>query len=114
MKRSFVILSALCAALSACGGSSTPPSVPANEVYIVSDSASGHFEPPTLSVAVGTTVLFTNKSQYPHNVIFADEKIDSSDLVGTDKTFSTKFSSPGTYTYVCTLHPGMKGTVVVN
>jgi plastocyanin len=34
-------------------------------------------------------------------------------LEGTEKTYTLTFTKPGRYVYVCLLHPGMQGTVVV-
>ena len=68
------------------------------------------FSPATLTVPVGTTVVWTNADGSNHFVAFADQK---SDRLKMGATYSRTFSSPGVYEYACTLHPEMKGKVVV-
>lgn len=68
------------------------------------------FTPNTLTVPVGTTVTWTNADGSNHFVAFPDQK---SDRLKMGATYTRTFSSPGVYEYACTLHPEMKGTVVV-
>lgn len=70
------------------------------------------FDPPTLTVAAGTTVTWRNVDDEPHTVTAADRAIDSPPLDGGDR-YSLALTRPGTYTYFCRLHPHMVGTVVV-
>jgi amicyanin len=70
------------------------------------------FAPSTLTVPAGTPVTWTNRDDIPHNVVNADKTIKSK-VLDKDEKFTFTFARPGTYSYVCTLHPGMKGTVVV-
>ena len=70
------------------------------------------FTPATLTVAAGTTVTWTNHDDIPHNVVSDDKSIKSKTL-DTDEKFAFTFSKPGTYSYFCSIHPKMKGTVVV-
>jgi len=70
------------------------------------------FNPPTLTVPAGTTVTWTNRDDEPHTVT-SSAKVFASPGLDADEAFSYTFSTPGTYTYHCTLHPHMTGTIVV-
>ncbi len=70
------------------------------------------FVPKTLTVAVGTTVTWTNRDEEPHTVTSATGDFSSPGL-DTDEAFSRKFTAPGTYTYFCALHPHMTATIIV-
>jgi plastocyanin len=71
-----------------------------------------NFTPPTLVVAPGTTVTWTNADDSPHTVREKDGKFKSAAL-DTDDTFSQTFTAPGEYEYFCSIHPRMVGKVVV-
>jgi nitrite reductase (NO-forming) len=78
------------------------------------------FDPPTLKVAKGTTVTWKNADSTLHTVTSGTAEgnesgtsFDSSYLAG-GKTFQWTFSTPGTFDYYCTLHPYMKGQIVVS
>jgi uncharacterized protein (TIGR03118 family) len=71
------------------------------------------FTPVTLDIAVGTQVIWTNKQNVAHDVT-ADDKKYFSNTLETDETYSHTFTTPGTYTYHCSIHPFMKATVVVH
>jgi plastocyanin len=68
------------------------------------------FAPKTLAVPVGTTVTWNNHDGDAHTVTGAGLKSKS---FGMDATYSYTFTKAGTFAYVCSLHPQMKGTVVV-
>jgi plastocyanin len=68
--------------------------------------------PATLTVPAGTTVTWTSHDDEPHTVT-SSEKVFASPGLDADETFSYTFATPGTYTYSCTLHPQMTGTIVV-
>ena len=70
------------------------------------------FGPATLTVAVGTTVTWTNRDDIPHTVV-SEDKIFKSKVLDTDEKFSFTFTKPGTYPYFCSIHPKMTGKVVV-
>ena len=70
------------------------------------------FGPGTLTVAVGTTVTWTNRDDIPHTVVSTD-KVFKSKVLDTDEKFSFTFSKVGTYPYFCSIHPKMTGSVVV-
>lgn len=71
------------------------------------------FVPPELTVGVGDTVTWTNQDQAAHTVTSdGDGPLDSPDLE-QGATYDANFSEPGTYDYICTIHPTMQGTVEV-
>ena len=70
------------------------------------------FSPQTITVAAGTTVIWTNRDDIPHTVV-SDDKVFKSKVLDTDEKFSYTFSKPGTYTYFCSIHPKMVAKVVV-
>ena len=70
------------------------------------------FGPPSLSVARGTTVTWTNRDEEPHTITSETGAFTSAGLSFGD-TFTQTFTKPGTYTYFCALHPQMRATVVV-
>ncbi len=70
------------------------------------------FGPEVLTVAVGTTVTWTNRDDIPHTVVSTD-KVFKSKVLDTDEKFTFTFSKAGTYPYFCSIHPKMTGKVIV-
>jgi uncharacterized protein (TIGR03118 family) len=70
------------------------------------------FAPPTLTIAAGTQVTWTNQDTAAHNVVADNGSFGSSGLQLNQK-FSQSFSTPGTYPYRCSIHPFMQGKIVV-
>jgi hypothetical protein len=70
------------------------------------------FSPNPITIALGSTVTWTNLDGAPHTVT-ADDGSWGSSTLGHGGAYSHVFTSPGTYTYYCAIHPSMKGTVVV-
>ena len=70
------------------------------------------FQPGTLTVKTGTTVTWVNHDDIPHTVNENDKRFKSGTL-DTDGQFSYKFTSPGTYSYFCSLHPRMTGQIII-
>lgn len=70
------------------------------------------FKPATISVPVGTTVVWKNLDDEPHTVTEINKNFNSKGMAMGD-TWSYRFTKPGKYTYYCTVHPFMKGTVTV-
>jgi plastocyanin len=68
--------------------------------------------PKTLTVAVGTSVRWTNSDDIPHTVVSEDRTFKSK-VMDTDEHFTFTFSKAGTYKYFCSIHPHMTGTVIV-
>jgi plastocyanin len=70
------------------------------------------YAPATRSIAAGSWVTWSNDGQDAHTVTAVDGSFDSGEL-GPSEGFSWYFDQPGTFEYVCTLHPWMTGKVVV-
>lgn len=70
------------------------------------------FAPATLEVRAGTTVMFQNKDDIPHQVVASDNAFRSKAL-DTGDSFRYTFGSLGRFAYYCGLHPRMTATIVV-
>ena len=70
------------------------------------------FVPSTLSVKRGTTVVWVNHDETPHNVVATAGQFKSPALNSND-AFRWTFDKPGNYAYFCRLHPHMTGKVEV-
>ena len=70
------------------------------------------FAPDRITVKAGTTVTWINRDDIPHTVASAT-RLFKSKALDTDDKFSFTFTTPGTYEYLCSLHPHMKATIVV-
>jgi plastocyanin len=80
-----------------------------NEVAIDNFS----FIPQTLTVPVGTTVTWINHDDIPHTVLSVDKTTIVSPALDTDEKFSYTFTAAGTNDYYCSVHPHMKGRIIV-
>ncbi|HKF19863.1 MAG TPA: cupredoxin family copper-binding protein [Candidatus Dormibacteraeota bacterium] len=69
------------------------------------------FSPAVITVKVGATVTWTNKDQDAHTVAITGAGV-SKPLQSGD-SYAHTFGQPGTYSYRCTIHPNMRGMVVV-
>jgi len=89
--------------------STTSATTPGGSNVILSNFA---FSPSTLTVAVGTTVTWTNKDASSHTVT-SDTGVFNSGGMSQNATYSYTFNTAGTFSYSCTIHPGMKGKIIV-
>ena len=70
------------------------------------------FDPVDPKIFAGTKVIWTNDGELPHTATAADGSFDSG-VFATGESFERVFAEPGTYAYLCTLHPGMEGSITV-
>lgn len=126
--------------LTACSGSSSHPAPTPTSAPTVSSSSSGSgassatttsptgapvgasqivisnfaFSPAALTVAAGQTVTVVNNDSTTHTLTATTGKaFDTGDLApGKTATFTAP-TTPGTYSYICTIHPFMHGTLTV-
>jgi uncharacterized protein (TIGR03118 family) len=90
----------------------TPPAIPAPPENVVVDIRNLRFTPDPISVAAGGTLTWTNGDSFTHTVK-GDTAPFASGLLDRNATFIQTFDTPGTYDYHCTIHPFMRGKVVV-
>jgi plastocyanin len=85
----------------------------ANEVFMEDDE----FVPESKTVAVGTTIKWINKESEKHNVISGTPDSPSglfkSGKMKENDEFTYKFTKAGTFTYFCSYHEDMTGTIIV-
>jgi plastocyanin len=102
-------------------GASASPSAAVGEVTeitVATDAGDAlSFDPAEITVTAGATVrlTFVNRATVPHNLTFNDPIGVATETVVDPGDSQTKFTAPepGTYTYACTLHPGMEGALLV-
>ena len=71
------------------------------------------FSPKTLTINKGDTVVWTNNDSAPHDVVGTNNKILSSPTLSRGQTYSFTFTETGTFEYFCSIHPSMKGSIIV-
>lgn len=69
------------------------------------------FDPANITVKAGSAIAFTNNDGTNHTVTADNGKFDQS--VSSGQTATITISDPGTYTYHCSIHPSMTGTIIV-
>ena len=75
------------------------------------------FEPDTVNAQVGTlTLTHRNGGSIPHNLVFEDDALGGTETLagGKEEALRLTFRTPGTYDFVCTIHSGQDGRVVVS
>ena len=78
--------------------------------------ASLKFVPSIVHIKAGETVKWTNNDSPPHNVTYQSgpKFASSKPVMNPGTSYSVTFKQAGTVTYICTIHPFMKGTIVVS
>jgi plastocyanin len=71
------------------------------------------FAPQTQYANVGDTVTWTNGTDVAHTVASDSGSELASDSIAAGETFDHTFTVAGTFAYHCTIHPYMKGRIVV-
>ena len=115
-----LLLLSLAAAIVGCGGGGggggTPitPVTPTPPVATTSVTMKNTaFTPPDIVVSPGATVTWTNDDGTAHNATFSNAAITSTESFATGSRTVVMPATPGTYSYTCTIHGGMNGTVKV-
>jgi len=106
-------LTVLSLALGALGGETKAPEAvtggPQNRIVI----KDFHFEPQTLTVKSGEKIIWVNKDEEPHTVVSVEKQFKKSTALDTDQEFTVTAGAPGIYSYFCSVHPKMTGTILV-
>jgi plastocyanin len=90
-----------------------PPATPGGGATVAIKNFA--FEPSSLTVKTGTMVTWVNNDGVPHALASdaGSPAAFSSDSLSTGASYSFTFSQSGMYSYHCSIHPSMKGTVMV-
>ena len=118
-----IVLVGIAVLVTACGGSSstgttgttgTTPTTPTTPTATTNVTiASFAFNPASMAVASGAVVTFTNNDAVNHNVTFDNTTIGGSGNFSSGAKTITMPTVAGSYTYKCTIHATMTGTVTV-
>jgi plastocyanin len=93
---------------------STGPARAASKTVNVKEVSGKYgFTPTKITVKVGTKVIWKNGTDAAHTVTGKGSFSSYNKQLAVGKSVSHVFSKAGTYHYSCTIHPYMKGTVVV-
>lgn len=117
-----VLLLVLCS-IAGCSSYPSPAAAPSTTAAAPAASTGGNtitmknfaFNPPSLTIRPGTTVTWVNQDSATHTVVSdtgAPEAFSSASLQNGGM-YTYTFTAPGTYSYHCSIHPSMKGTITV-
>ena len=101
------------------GGDASAPAGEVVRITVGTDAGADlRFEPAEVSVPAGSSVelTFQNQATVPHNLTFQGAITAATATTvepGASDTVEFQAPAPGSYPFVCTLHPGMEGTLVV-
>jgi plastocyanin len=70
------------------------------------------FSPSYVQIPAGGTVSWYNAGGAPHTVTSTSGAFDSG-TISPGGGYGVTLTAPGTYSYFCSIHPGMSGTIVV-
>jgi plastocyanin len=121
LRRSTIGLSLLAVTLAladaACGSSSSSPSAPTASadvtINMVGDRGSQSFSPNPTTMRVGQTVAWKNTDSIAHDATQDAGRFTSTTVNAGATSAPVAMSTAGTFTYHCTIHPGMVGSITV-
>ncbi|MGA3094211.1 MAG: cupredoxin domain-containing protein [Dehalococcoidales bacterium] len=90
----------------------TTTPVPTTSIYQVK-IAGYAFTPSSITVPVGATVTWINQDQADHTVTSTNVPPTFDRPIAGGATINITFTVPGTYNYICAIHPSMTGVVIV-
>jgi plastocyanin len=118
-RRALAAAAGVLLALGAAGGFAQQPASeqPAQQQAAATNEAeisikAFQFVPAILTVKAGTAVTWVNHDEEPHNVVSLERVFRSKAIDGGEK-FTAVLDKPGTYNYLCAVHPHMRGKIVV-
>jgi plastocyanin len=95
--------------------SSTPAPGDKKSAAVTVDVNNMKFSPADVTVKIGDTVTWKFSDKFPHAVQgIGDRAMGINSPIFDKGEWSYTFTAPGTYRYLCSLHPEMRGTVTVD
>ncbi|HEV2236586.1 MAG TPA: plastocyanin/azurin family copper-binding protein [Ktedonobacterales bacterium] len=97
----------------------TPTATPVTNTITITINGTigpGVFTPGTLTVQSGSKIIWHNATQSPHTATQTTGPtpfFDTSIIAAGGDSAAILFTTPGTYTYQCAIHPSMTGTIIV-
>ncbi len=119
LSRSIIRLSLLAATLALAGsacGSSSPSSPTASAdvtISMLGDRGAQSYSPNPTTMRVGQTVAWKNTDTAAHDATQDASRFASGTVNAGATSAPVAMSTAGTFTYHCTIHPGMVGTITV-
>jgi plastocyanin len=116
MRRLTLLFAMLAMTAAACGGDDGGQGVSSEacpDGAVVIRMVDIKFDPEDATADAGQQICWTNEDSIDHNAVAESGADFESELFGKGETFTTTVDSPGTVEYVCTIHPGMVGTIAV-
>ena len=120
MKRFLILLSCAVIGVSAaaCGSSSSNPSSPTTSsadvtIAIQGERGSQSYSPNPTTMKVGQTVAWHNNDSITHTATADTAGFNTSNVGAGSTSAPVTMSTAGTFTYHCSIHPGMIGTLTV-
>jgi plastocyanin len=114
------ILLVLACSFSGCTSNQSPaPSTPTTPTPVAGFNSivikNFAFSPAILTINTGTTVTWINQDGAPHKIASDPGSVVAftSESLANGASYQFTFNQTGTYNYYCTIHPSMKGTIIV-
>ena len=111
-RRTGALLACTVALVASVGAGRAAADDPQPQATVQVDIARFAFAPKEVTVAPGTTVVWTNHDLVSHSVTSRDQSFASKGL-GRNDTYQSTFTAEGDFPYVCIVHPFMTGLVRV-
>jgi len=111
----FVAAFAVAGLTCACGSSTSSPSQATADVTVqmVGDRGNQSYSPNPTSMRVGQTIAWHNGDTTAHTSTKDGGGFDTGNVNAGATSSPITMSAAGSFTYHCTLHPGMVGTITV-
>jgi plastocyanin len=105
-----ILLTMLVTVLGLVVGSGTVTAREAASTIVIKNFS---FGPSAMTVGRGARITVVNQDQAPHTMTASNRSFDTGTIAGGQRGEITAPSSPGNYSYGCTIHPQMTGTLTV-
>jgi plastocyanin len=108
-----LVLLAGCGSGDGGGGQAGSSAACASDALVVK-MVDTQFDPEQATAKAGQKVCWVNEDSIQHNAVAESGADFKSELFNKGETFTATVDQPGTVKYVCTVHPGMTGTIDVS
>lgn len=106
---SAIMLAAVLTGCSLYSSTPAPSTAPVKGNFVTISNFS--FNPDVLEVSANDTVTWRNNDSVTHKIVSSN--LFESGNLNQGNEFSFTFTTPGTYDYICSIHPSMKGKIIV-